>query len=499
LTLTGCGAGSGGTSTQPQTEAAQSDIAIGQVTPGVTPFIASVYLTGKSTALLTQVTYTIQPRPNSVAKPLQVNWDITALANRGYIGLNLIKFPVAGLYQNYNNSVSYLLTFKDSSVQTLQGSIQTEAYADPTGDYLNPTIVQPLSSATSLGYSYMLLKSLLDSPVIVDTDAQLRWVIPNVRPSEAVYFIEGQFIIGNGGVSQVQLVDLDGSQSALPVNLPQPLLGSFTHNIDPGPNGLLAEFNGIDDLGISLDDIVSEIAPFSGAAPYQTFDMADIISSYMNANGDNGSEFVRPGVDWFHLNATTYDASDNTVIISGREDFLIKVNYEPPHEIVWILGDPTKYWYTFPSLRAKALTLTSGGLYPVGQHGVSITSDGYVMIFNDGEGSVNQPPGAPEGVYRSYSAVSAYSIDKASMTATEVWDFSYNESLLSEICGSVYEAPGKTYLVDYTATDNGASTHLVGLDANHNVAFDFKYKSTPPCDAAWNSIPIPMENMTINQ
>ena len=58
------------------------------------------------------------------------------------------------------------------------------------------------------------------------------------------------------------VLQFDGTQSTPQTDLPQPLLASFTHNIDPGPSGVLAEFNGTDDLGDSIDDIVAEIAPF---------------------------------------------------------------------------------------------------------------------------------------------------------------------------------------------------------------------------------------------
>jgi hypothetical protein len=204
---------------------------------------------------------------------------------------------------------------------------------------------------------------------------------------------------------------------------------------------------------------------------------------------------VRPGNDWFHVNASTYDPSDDSVIISGREDFLIKVNYST-HDIVWIFGDPTKYWYTFPSLRAKALTLDAAGDYPIGQHGVSITSDGYVMVFNDGLGSVNQPSGEPAGLSRTFSEVSAYSVNTAAMTAQNVWNFNYGQSIYSPICGSSYEA-GNTYLVDFATADNEAEARLVGLDANQNVVFDFQYASPSACGAAWNAIPIPFENLQI--
>ena len=79
---------------------------------------------------------------------------------------------------------------------------------------------------------------------------------------------------------------------------------------------------------------------------------------------------VRPPNDWFHTNSAIYDARDDSLIVSAREHFVMKIDYETG-AIRWVLGDPTKYWYQFSSLRAKALTLDSGGLYPIGQHALS--------------------------------------------------------------------------------------------------------------------------------
>ena len=497
LTLYGCGGGSGSTSVTPGgTQAQQSNISIADGHPGVTPFISFVRISGQSVSYVSSLTFTISPMPNSVSQPVNVTWSRAALSGSGYLKGNvLINLPVFGLYAGYQNQVSFQLAFVDGSVQQLQYQISTEPYTDPTGVYLNPTIVKARAPGSNLGFNFFILKSLLGSPVIVDTDGQVRWVVP-AGGTAASYFANGQFVTGSGTSASVTLLQLDGTQSALPTHLPQPVLFSFTHNIDPGPSGLLAEFNGIDVLGDSIGDIVAEISPFSSQPPIQTFDMAVILTAYMQNNGDNPSAFVRPGADWFHVNASTYDPSDNTVIISSRENFLIKVNYST-HDIVWILGDPTKYWYTFPSLRAKALTLDAGGDYPIGQHAVSITSEGYVMVFNDGLGSLNQPPGEPAGLSRTYSEVSAYSVNAATMTAQNVWNFNYGQSIYSPVCGSSYEAPGNTYLVDYATADNGAEARLVGLDANQNVVFDFQYASPSTCGAAWNAIPVPMENLQI--
>ena len=500
LTLCGCGGGSGGTSvtpngTQAQTQAQQSDISIVGSQPGVTPFISSVRIFGVGVSNVTSLTSTISPMPNSVSQPVNVTWSRTALSGSGYLQANLINLPVFGLYAGYQNQVSFQLAFGDGSVQQLQYQISTKPYTDPTGVYLNPTIIKARAPGSNLGFNFFILKSQLGSPVIVDTDGQVRWVVPAVS-TQAVYFANGQFVTGSGTSASVTLLQLDGTQPTLPpTDLPQPLLLMFTHNIDPGPSGLLAEFNGIDDLGASIDDIVAEISPFSGQPPFQTFDMADILTTYMQNNGDDPSAFVRPGHDWFHVNASTYDPSDNSVIVSSRENFLIKVDYST-HDIVWIFGDPTKYWYTFPSLRAKALTLDAGGDYPIGQHGVSVTSDGYVMVFNNGLASVNQPSGEPAGLSRTYSEVSAYSVNAATMTAQNAWNFNYGQSIYSAICGSSYEA-GNTYLVDFATSDNGKEARLVGLDRNQNVVFDFQYASPSLCGVGWNAIPIPMENLQI--
>jgi hypothetical protein len=474
--------------------AQQSDIAIAGSNAGVTPFIASVQFTGQILSQLKSVTFNIASMPNTVSAPVNVTWSASVLTTDGYLQSNLLNLPVFGLYANYQNQVSFQLTFDDGSVQQLQTQISTVPYTDPNGIYMNPTIVQPRAAGSTLGFNFFIMKSLLDSPVIVDTDGQVRWIVP-FSGTESAYYANGQFVTGSQSAPTVTLLQFDGSQSILQTDLPQPLLGSFTHNIDPGPTGVLAEFNGTDDLGTSTDDIVSEILPFSGQPPVQTFDMADIISTYMKSQGDDPTQFVRPGVDWFHLNATTYDPSDNTVIVSSRENFLVKINYST-HDIVWILGDPTKYWYTFPSLRAKALTLNAGGDYPIGQHAVSITSEGYVMVFNDGYGSLNAPTGEPAGLTRTFSEASAYSINANAMTAQNVWNYNHGQTLFSPVCGSSYESGG-SYLVDFATADNYGQARLVGLDANKNVVFDFQYTSPGVCYAAWNAIPIALENLQI--
>jgi hypothetical protein len=121
------------------------------------------------------------------------------------------------------------------------------------------------------------------------------------------------------------------------------------------------------------------------------------------------------------------------------------------------------------------------------------------MVFNDGYGSVSQPPEGSAGISRTYSEVSTYSVNAANRTAQNVWNFNYGQSIYSAICGSSYESQGNSYLVDFAYADSGAAARLVGLDSNHNVVFDFQYASPPTvgCGTAWNAIPVSLENMQI--
>jgi len=263
LTLYGCAGGSatGSPSITPGVPLAQqSDVSIAGSQPGVSPFIASVQFAGEDVSLVTSVAFTIAAMPNSVSQPVNVTWSAAALSARGYLQANLINLPVFGLYAGYQNQVTFQLDFNDGSVQQLQYQIATQPYTDTTGVYLNPTIVQARAPGSTLGFNFFILKSLLDSPVIVDTDGQVRWIVP-FNETESVYYANGQFVTGSQSAPTVTLLQVDGTQSTPPSDLPQPLLASFTHNIDPGPSGLLAEFNGTDDLGDSIDDIVAEIVP----------------------------------------------------------------------------------------------------------------------------------------------------------------------------------------------------------------------------------------------
>src|SRR5678815_5185686 len=200
--------------------------------------------------------------------------------------------------------------------------------------------------------------------------------------------------------------------------------------------------------------------------------------------------------DRFHNNGAAYNRADDSLIVSSRENFVICVDYNSG-SIKWILGDPTKYWHQFPSLRRFALTVAPGSLPPIGQHSPSVTYDLGLLLFDNGQNSLfpnNNPPGAQ----REYASPRKYSLDLANKVATEVWNFPMNQNIHCPFCSSIYEDAPHNYLIDYAIVNGGLPGRptfgqFIGLDANGEKIFYYQY-TTVGCNTAYNSIPIHLEN-----
>jgi hypothetical protein len=496
LAVAACCAGAGAPSgaaaqTLEAAQARAADIAFRKATPGVTPFISFARFTGGALANVTGVSYSIARAAGAHAKPVQVSYSMAWLVAHGrFTKDGAIMLPVFGLYAGATNDVTVTFDFNDGSSQDMPISIATAPWVDPRGIYDNPVVVTPRNPGVALGYSYIYIKSSLGTPVVLDTDAQVRWVGTGIDDSFSSAFVDNGFMIGSHDGPLVLRLELDGSFTwSLVVS---PTIEHFNHNIAPGRDAMLTA---VDTLVNGVENIQSTIVEMTGTAQIlRTWDFAQIIGDYMSANGDNPALFVRPGENWLHLNSQIYDPSDDTLIVSSREQFVMKIGYTT-NDIRWIFGSPDKYWYTFPSLRAKAITLTKkGAFYPIGQHSISLTTDGQLMLFDNGAPSSNVPPGAPHGKGRPFSVVSTYAINAAKMTANETLRYAHDKTLRSAVCSSAAQADSDTLLVDYAAADDDTHAHLIGLGATGNAAFEYQY-TTRDCGTAWNVQPIPFDGL----
>ena len=472
-------------------EADDTTITITGDTAGPTPFISNLTLDVSDTSVLKSIQFAIDSKPGSVTRPLSGTYSNDYLVSRGFEQpppATTVTLPVYGLYAGYLNIVRLTYRFLDGSSKQAVTSITTASFNDEGCGYDNPTTLQPRTNSTQLSYDYIMVKGSCNSfdPAIIDTDGALRWVgTASVAGNSAAFFDNAAYLARGYQLFRIELdgaFTLLGDYSALGIT-------NFNHNIDRGKVGIILEA----DTTSYFNSTNIEVDAHTGTV-LKTWNLADIIGAAMIAGGDDPSQFVYPTpTDWFHGNSATYNRADDSVIISSRENFLICLDYETS-AIKWILGDPTKEWYQFPSLKKFALTLPPGSLPPIGQHAISVTYDQNILLFDNGENSSFH---LPHGDSRDYSSPRKYELDLNAKTATEVWNFELGQSLWCPFCGSVYEDAPLDYLIDFTFID-GVQTQsfaqLIGLSAGDQTIFRYQYSSLPGCTVAFNAIPVHLES-----
>jgi hypothetical protein len=473
-------------------QADDTTITITGKTAGATPFISKLTLQVSNTTVLQSIQFTINPKPGSVTRPLSGTYSNLYLLGRGFEHPPEIILPVYGLYAGYTNIVRLTYRFVDGSSKQADTSITTAPFDDQGCGYNNPTRLQPRTNSTHLSYDYIFDRSACGDygPIILDSDGALRWVSPLATMgalnaastffNNAVYTTQGK---------QLWRIELDGTALVV-ADYSNIGVEHFHHNIDTGKTGLLME----PDTTAYYESIIIEVDKDDGHI-LKTFNMANIISAAMIAGGDDPSQFVFPTpTDWFHNNGAAYNRADDSLVVSSRESFVICVDYKTS-AIKWILGDPTKKWHQFASLRKFAIAVAPGSLPPIGQHAPSITFDQGLLLFDNGRNSIFQ---VPPGEQRDYASPRKYRLDLVGNVATEVWNFPMNQNIFCPFCSSIYEDAPYNYLIDYAIVNGGSPgvpsfAQFLGLDADGEKIFYYQY-GTVGCNTAYNSIPLHLES-----
>lgn len=456
-------------------------VTVDAVIPGRTPFISFVSFRISDATNLSTISFQIRPKPGSRTRPLAATYSSVYLKKAGYFHprTGQLTLPVFGLYRDFRNTVRVRADFNGGT--TLQNSISISTAEYNGGTYTAPEIVQARLPDTTLSYDFILLKgdSSDNTPVIIDSDAEVRWVAEAGEGGQHSILFDNAIYYGASPSSLVR-EDFDGRIQILADYSSLGVVG-FHHNADYGRDGIILEV----DTTAWTESVNLEVDAAGNVL--RTWSLGDIISTAMVAGGDDPSGFVFPTpVDWFHNNATTYRPSDDSLIVSSRENFVIALDYDTG-AIKWILGDSAKHWFQYPSLQAFALALGPDTLAPIGEHAVSMVGD-RLLLFDNATASNFQ---VPAGNSRTYSAPRKYSI--TGNTATEVFNYLIAPPIKSAFCSSVYEDATDNYLIDYTQA-NAVSTDLVAVDKTGQIAFYYRYVQDG-CGSAWNAVPIHLENL----
>ncbi len=351
-----------------------------------------------------------------------------------------MDIAVHGLYADYANEV--ILDFFNTAgdtVDTKTYQIQTAAahidLPEITIDKANlDQMAEGMTLVNYLGYTE---EQLPVKPFIFDAWGDIRWYLDYSESpilnklfydnglerlqNGNFYFAEGPDF-GGGGSNTIYEIDLFGTI----LNTWEMPGYAFHHDVVEKPNGnFLVTVNKLGEP--TIEDYIIEIGRDSKA----------IVTTWdLNLSMDNTRTALSDRIkDWIHVNAVAYDASDNTIIVSGRLQAMIKLTQD--NELVWIMGPHTEWdtsgngkdlnQYLLQPLDNQGNPITDPAVLSGAenhpdfewnwyQHATKLMPNGNVILFDNGDN--RNFTGA-----ELYSRAVEYEIDAANMTVKQIWQY----------------------------------------------------------------------------
>jgi arylsulfate sulfotransferase len=362
--------------------------------------------------------------------------------------LNFREVPVLGLYPGQENELEIKLITQGK--QEYKGTTVVTTKALPAGfPTIDVTTLQPDKMEAGFHLIELLLANngkFLPYTVMFDNQGVIRWFMDMSEQEQITYTT---YRLKNGNwlyLNWINLLEVDNLGRTI---REEKMWGNAgNHEIIEMSNGMLL-------MGGSKKDsyVMSE-----GRKVPTRFDHVLIWDRLTNRTAmewdmrkylkvdrqvfpaDYGMD---PATDWFHVNSIGMSLQDNSVLVSGRNQGVIKIGADD--SLRWILA-PHVAWgqagFDGKGLNTTdyllAATNSAGELYPgevqqgrisaddfdwpTGQHALNLLPNGNLLLFDNGlRRNFEAKP--------TYSRAVEYKIDEANRTITQVWQYGKERGL----------------------------------------------------------------------
>jgi arylsulfate sulfotransferase len=340
------------------------------------------------------------------------------------------EIPILGLYPGVENEVVL-------KVSTLRGAFAVDTLlivTNPLPDFLPSVEIRTANrDQMESGWTLSSLSIGVDGefeshPIMFDANGDIRWYL-DLSAHDGTIFVLKRLGNGNlllGFLGEIYELDMLGG-----ILNRWPIPGyNFHHDVIEKPNGNLIVAVNKKDRG-TVEDQLIEIDRSSGeiVSEWDLRQVLDVSRRSYPPTTDN---------DWFHMNAVWYDESDGGLIISGRNQGVVKVSAD--NDLVWILA-PHRGWgqagvdgtghdtsdYLLTAVNATGTpygaavqqgdAAAAGFDWGWGQHASMILPNGNIFIFDNGLNR-NFALGGSE-----FSRGVEYVVDEMAMTVKQVWHY----------------------------------------------------------------------------
>jgi arylsulfate sulfotransferase len=414
--------------------------------------------------------------------------DKTSITNsvKGYKKVHQV--PIAGLYADTNNTVTMTITYKDGTTETKILTIKTGELPK----YVKSAKIEVTKNdkdKMDIGQNKLtLINRTTKEPFAVDADGEVRWYSTNYSQHTIEQTKSGHFLIltkkNVDSMVYNDLIETDvlgrvykeySFNSKVKSNDSNNAKDETTvihHDLLELPNkDILATVN---DGSKYKEDVMVQISHKTGKI-VKVIDLKKLLPSSMYKNYKAGADGK---IDWFHQNAVDYDASDNTIMISGRnQDMIMKLNYRT-NKIIWIYSGKKKSSWP-KKYRSKILTPTKGTSITGGQHGLyqlDKTTDGEDIILYDNNVDVTNGDKKTSG---KYSQAVQYHVNLNNMTIDQTWAYgkSLGKANFTNIIGYAERESNGNTLIDFGFKNNGKESNIIEVDSEGNQVFNITVKN----------------------
>lgn len=409
------------------------------------------------------------------------------------------EIPVLGLLANTTNKVTVTVENENGNVTKKTLSMKTEKLPNYIG---NINVEKANTEKMELGNSSLtFFVPSTKYPYAYDTYGDVRWY--NIRYNSHVFQeLENGHILyltkaDNSDDTYNELVEMDylgkyykiyelNSDNAINEGKSEEMTMVHHDAIELPSGNLLLTVNGdtnyIEDIMIELDRETGEIV--------KTIDLKDLLPSefyeeYDETTRDDGK------VDWFHQNAVVFDESDNSIIISSRnQDLIMKVDYKTSR-IIWIMADeegwPDDYKQYLVAGTGDSFKYTAGQHAPVILPDQDNNEDTIDLLVYDNNVVVTR---GNESLSKEYSRGVQYRINEKKRTSKEIWSF--GEELgadhFTNIVGSTRFLPQTgNRLVNFGYLDEDTHSAIFEVSENGEVVFEANITDFPAGARAYRS------------
>ncbi|MTB50648.1 aryl-sulfate sulfotransferase [Lewinella sp. W8] len=370
--------------------------------------------------------------------------------------------PVLGLYPGQDNPVEITLTTESGTVYTGTTNLTTQPLP-ATFPEVDVTVVNRERMESGFHLMDLLIANdgkFLPYTVLFDDRGTVRWFMDMSENGQITYTTHR---LSNGNWLYLNWIDiLEVDDLGKTIRQEQMWGNAGNHEVLEMPNDQLLMGGSKKDSYVirdgqevptRFDHVV--LWDRKNNRTVRDWDMREVLDVDRSIfPGDYG---MNPATDWFHVNSITVDPADNGILVSGRNQGVVKVNQD--NQLQWIFA-PLVAWDK-AGLDGKGLTTSeyllravdaNGNLYPpavqqgvesaedfdwpMGQHALNVLPNGNLLLFDNGLRRNYQPD-------PSYSRAVEYQIDAARGTVTQVWEYGKQRGLemYSPITSDVDDLP----------------------------------------------------------